>query len=291
MACLSGEAVLKPSDCPLLLAVRSAGEGRFVVKLRKAVTSHENNNSILRSATLASLEQTMGRSRQRSTRNSQTPAAKLIESQRKRNDVNTDVTERLDRRAASVRAGGRSKSTSSAFRKSLSLRKSSRSVRAQAELSTDDTPPGVLRIFGPEISPGTQYKSVLASSNSCARELIAEALDRYAIHRHYTPYFVLCDVIGRVAEASGATEWHEECARIVGDDERPLTLQSLWKPSEGSRVASSCATNATRSTRSASTNAPTPTAPTTSTTPATRRLPAARRSYVRKCDASFAKTR
>ena len=133
-----------------------------------------------------------------------------------------------------MRSNGRSKSTSSAFRKSLSLRKSGHPKHVQAELSTDDTPPGVLRIFGPDISPGTQYKSVLASSNSVASELIAEALDRYAIQRHYAPYFVLCDVIGRVAQGDDSTsEWMEECARIIGDDERPLTLQSLWKPSEG----------------------------------------------------------
>lgn len=42
--------------------------------------------------------------------------------------------------------------------------------------------------------------------------------------------FVLCDVIGRPGLDN---EWKTECFRVVGDHEKPLMLQSLWKPKEG----------------------------------------------------------
>lgn len=41
---------------------------------------------------------------------------------------------------------------------------------------------------------------------------------------------MLCDVIGQTG-ADG--QWKRECFRVVGDSEKPLLLQSLWKPKEG----------------------------------------------------------
>lgn len=41
---------------------------------------------------------------------------------------------------------------------------------------------------------------------------------------------MLCDVIGQ----TGADHlWRRECFRVVADHERPLVLQSLWKPKDG----------------------------------------------------------
>lgn len=41
---------------------------------------------------------------------------------------------------------------------------------------------------------------------------------------------MLCDVIGQ----TGADNvWRRECFRAVADHEKPLVLQSLWKPKEG----------------------------------------------------------
>lgn len=41
---------------------------------------------------------------------------------------------------------------------------------------------------------------------------------------------MLCDVIGQM----GADHlWRRECFRVVADHERPLVLQSLWKPKDG----------------------------------------------------------
>ncbi|NXC40600.1 RAIN protein, partial [Penelope pileata] len=42
-------------------------------------------------------------------------------------------------------------------------------------------PPGVLKIFGGDISRGANYKSVLATPRSTARQLVREALERYGL--------------------------------------------------------------------------------------------------------------
>ncbi|KAG7999388.1 Ras-associating and dilute domain-containing protein, partial [Nibea albiflora] len=44
-----------------------------------------------------------------------------------------------------------------------------------AELSTQSSAPGVLKIFGDEICAGANYKSVLATPRSSAQELVKEA--------------------------------------------------------------------------------------------------------------------
>ncbi|XP_035389582.1 ras-associating and dilute domain-containing protein isoform X2 [Electrophorus electricus] len=52
---------------------------------------------------------------------------------------------------------------------------------------------------------------------------------QYSLSKTEADAYVLCDVIGRIGEQ----DWHPECLRVVGDNERPLLLQSLWKPREG----------------------------------------------------------
>lgn len=47
-----------------------------------------------------------------------------------------------------------------------------------AELSSQMSVPGVLKIFGGDICEGTNYKSVLATTQSNAKELVREALER-----------------------------------------------------------------------------------------------------------------
>nr|XP_057904402.1 ras-associating and dilute domain-containing protein-like isoform X2 [Doryrhamphus excisus] len=99
-----------------------------------------------------------------------------------------------------------------------------------AELSCQVSVPGILKIFGSDICQGTNYKSVLATTQSSAKELVKEALDRYCLDDEDAGGYVLCDVIG---QTSGETKWRRECFRVVGDNEKPLVLQSLWKPKEG----------------------------------------------------------
>ncbi|XP_028257483.1 ras-associating and dilute domain-containing protein [Parambassis ranga] len=99
-----------------------------------------------------------------------------------------------------------------------------------AELSTQSSAPGVLKIFGDEICAGANYKSVLATPRSSAQELVKEALERYSLNKDAAHYYVLCDVIGRLEGGGG---WRTECLRALGDNEKPLLLQELWKPREG----------------------------------------------------------
>ncbi|XP_030205697.1 ras-associating and dilute domain-containing protein-like isoform X2 [Gadus morhua] len=99
-----------------------------------------------------------------------------------------------------------------------------------AELSSQMSAPGILKVFGSDICQGTHYKSVLATVHSSAKELVKEALERYCLEKEDPSHYLLCDVIGQ----TGADhQWRRECFRVVGDQERPLVLQSLWKPKDG----------------------------------------------------------
>ncbi|XP_042079796.1 ras-associating and dilute domain-containing protein isoform X3 [Haplochromis burtoni] len=109
-----------------------------------------------------------------------------------------------------------------------------------AELSTQSSAPGVLKIFGDEICAGANYKSVLATPRSSAQELVKEALERYSLNKDAAHSYVLCDVIGRFEGGGvigggegGGGGWRTECLRALGDNEKPLLLQELWKPREG----------------------------------------------------------
>ncbi|XP_074553708.1 ras-associating and dilute domain-containing protein-like [Halichoeres trimaculatus] len=99
-----------------------------------------------------------------------------------------------------------------------------------AELSSQVSVPGILKIFGSDICQGTNYKSVLATTQSSAKELVKEALERYCLEKEAPCDYVLCDVIG---QTGADNQWRRECFRVVGDHEKPLKLQSLWKPKEG----------------------------------------------------------
>ncbi|KAM6914732.1 ras-associating and dilute domain-containing protein-like [Lycodopsis pacificus] len=99
-----------------------------------------------------------------------------------------------------------------------------------SELSSQRSVPGILKIFGCDICQGTNYKSVLATTQSSAKELVKEALERYCLEKEDANDYVLCDVIG---QTGADNQWKRECFRVVGDNEKPLMLQSLWKPKEG----------------------------------------------------------
>uniref|UniRef100_A0A1A7X1P1 Rap GTPase interactor n=3 Tax=Iconisemion striatum TaxID=60296 RepID=A0A1A7X1P1_9TELE len=98
-----------------------------------------------------------------------------------------------------------------------------------SELSNQITAPGILKIFGNDICEGAHYKSVLATTHSSAKELIKEALERYGLSKEEVQSYVLCDTIGSIDNH----QWRTEGIRVVGDHEKPLLLQSLWKPREG----------------------------------------------------------
>ncbi|KAM5228451.1 LOW QUALITY PROTEIN: ras-associating and dilute domain-containing protein [Ctenodactylus gundi] len=100
-----------------------------------------------------------------------------------------------------------------------------------AELSTQLSAPGVLKVFGDSVCSGTHYKSVLATSRSSARELVKEALERYALDPACAGQYVLCDVVGQAGDSG--QWWQAQCFRVFGDNEKPLVIQELWKPREG----------------------------------------------------------
>nr|XP_054604929.1 ras-associating and dilute domain-containing protein isoform X2 [Nothobranchius furzeri] len=98
-----------------------------------------------------------------------------------------------------------------------------------SELSNQITAPGILKIFGNDICEGAHYKSVLATTHSSAKELVKEALERYGLSKEEVQSYVLCDSVGSIDDH----QWRTEGIRVVGDHEKPLLLQSLWKPREG----------------------------------------------------------
>uniref|UniRef100_A0A8C3QMQ6 Ras-associating and dilute domain-containing protein n=1 Tax=Cyanoderma ruficeps TaxID=181631 RepID=A0A8C3QMQ6_9PASS len=100
-----------------------------------------------------------------------------------------------------------------------------------AELSTQLSAPGILKIFGGNICAGTNYKSVLVTGSSGARELVKEALERYGLSQLSAGQYALCDVIGRFQGPD--RQWQTEGLRVLGDHEKPLLIQDLWKPREG----------------------------------------------------------
>ncbi|XP_067858993.1 ras-associating and dilute domain-containing protein [Heptranchias perlo] len=100
-----------------------------------------------------------------------------------------------------------------------------------SELSIQLSAPGILKIFGNEICSGANYKSVLATPRSSAQELVKEALERYSVSKKCASAYLLCDVIGRFEGTD--KRWRTECLRALGDNEKPLLLQDLWKPKEG----------------------------------------------------------
>ncbi|CAI5790838.1 ras-interacting protein 1 [Podarcis lilfordi] len=92
--------------------------------------------------------------------------------------------------------------------------------------------PGILKIYGGDISTGANYKSVLATARSTARQLVQEALERYGVAQaNAEDAYVLCDVVGNVNGTDGS--WQAQYLRAVGDSERPLVLQDVWKPKTG----------------------------------------------------------
>ena len=132
------------------------------------------------------------------------------------------------------------KSWKDSFRRKRDGSQDSQRKDSRSELSTEECAPGVLKVFGHSVTPAAQYKSVLATQSSTSQELIKEALERYGISRKYASNFVLCDVIGTFFDKSEESKdpndepkWIEECVRVVGDYEKPLTLQLYWKPVEG----------------------------------------------------------
>lgn len=113
--------------------------------------------------------------------------------------------------------------------------------KPHTELSTEQMAPGILKVFGDHVSPGSNYKSVRATEMTTADEIVQQALERYSLSEEKASDYVLCDVIGYFTKRTGsikkpeedADKWETEYARVISDKEKPLVLQQLWKPMGG----------------------------------------------------------
>lgn len=105
--------------------------------------------------------------------------------------------------------------------------------------------PGLIKIYGDALSSGANYRSLLASVHSTARQLICQVITRYTerereetedtVLQKYSPEdFLLCDVIGKpMQQPDGAIKWETESRRSVAPWECPLLLVDMWRPKEG----------------------------------------------------------
>ena len=62
-----------------------------------------------------------------------------------------------------------------------------------------------MKIFGDDVSPGANYKSVMATKTSTSRELCKMALKRYGVQDKVEKY-VLCEVLGKLLPLEGMKE-------------------------------------------------------------------------------------
>ncbi|KAK3590954.1 hypothetical protein CHS0354_034526 [Potamilus streckersoni] len=115
-------------------------------------------------------------------------------------------------------------------------------MQQTVELSTDQFTPGVLKVFGATITPGVQYKSVLASCRSTALELVKQALERFGLPPSQYSRYVLCDVVGKlndgatmetIEDGSKPDKFERIYSRVLSDKDKPLLLQKFWKPQDG----------------------------------------------------------
>ncbi|XP_038064126.1 ras-associating and dilute domain-containing protein-like isoform X2 [Patiria miniata] len=145
------------------------------------------------------------------------------------------------------RRRSRAKSLSGMFERGLTLLKKDEASTPVKEVASEDSAPGLLKIFGDKICPNATYKSVLASAQSSAVALVKVVLERYSLCVNTFEDYVLCDVIGyykanpeKASRILGISEdfeekqeWITECMRVLGDDDRPLAVKSYWKPEVG----------------------------------------------------------
>ncbi|KAK3710657.1 hypothetical protein QZH41_011014, partial [Actinostola sp. cb2023] len=148
-----------------------------------------------------------------------------------------------DRSAHHAKAARGKRQRKRSFGSLLKLKKSA--AKKTVELSTNQLAPGVLKVFGGHVSPGANYKSVRATELTSADDIVKEALARYKLDNFNAKDYVLCDVVGYFTgvdnvkregaeePSSDSEKWIAEYSRVVGDREKPLVLQQLWKPITG----------------------------------------------------------
>ena len=103
-------------------------------------------------------------------------------------------------RAAKKHSVRQSFTSSSDVAKVFSENRATTAATSVNDLSSDVGQPGIMKIFGDEVSPGANYKSVMATQNSTAKELCKTALKRYGVSGKEGREFMMCEVLGKLSE-------------------------------------------------------------------------------------------
>lgn len=241
MIYLVDEIALDNSDCPLEIAINAVNIARFVLRLK--IKENVKEASMPTSASLSAS------AKQGNIDHSVLSKASGIEIpfMYQKADIDhdkafnaTSVVNTEPFPAAEPLAKANKTKRSKSFLQMVRKKKGADATES-TELSTYRLAPGILKVYGDHVSPGSKYKSVRASTISTAKEVVKQAIEKYAIECSNPSRFVLCDVVGHFKVDKGGKEgndyeeeqWVTEYMRIVNDNEKPLVVQSLWKPAAG----------------------------------------------------------
>ena len=237
--CLLDEIALDSSDCPLEIAINAANIPRFVLRLRNAVDVEDE----IVQAKFSNLSTKTSTDKSNFSQVREHQIFLMSESEDKGNDRTISIAPAIATKPSAsvdsprkVKKANRTKSFIQMVRK-----KKGADTTEDTELSTYRQVPGILKVYGDRVSPGSNYKTVRVSTISTAKEVVKQALEKYAIEDSVPSKFVLCDVVGHFKVDKGEKEekdyeeaqWITEYLRVVSDNERPLVVQSLWKPAAG----------------------------------------------------------
>ena len=245
------------SDCPLTIAINALQIPRFVLRLKSKLISSEKieassleKHSSLETCDSVAVENHNSLSTQSSQSSTTRPILKHnSESGSFKTSIEKNVTILpvvIDQSTGSTVkiSDGHSKKVkrtrSFTHIASMVRKKKNADKLDTSELSTYNLAPGILKVFGDHVSPGSNYKSVRASTISTAKEVVKQALEKYGLEHANPNDFVLCDVVGHFKADTNSkkkdfeeAQWVTEYARVVNENEKPLVVQALWKPAAG----------------------------------------------------------
>lgn len=239
ISCFLDEIALDSSDCPLQIAINALKTPRFVLRVKNEEREVDGEFLPRGSPNLSSASLRTDRSSVSQGPILEVPTNfhnRTNEQTKESADLNS-LDQQTTERPRVLKKARRAKS----FHQLASMvRKKKGTDNAEStELSTYRLAPGILKVYGDHVSPGSNYKSVRASTISTAKEVVIQALEKYGIEEANPNNFVLCDVVGHFKVDNARKGSHEEAhwvteyVRIVNDNEKPLVVQSLWKPAAG----------------------------------------------------------
>ena len=241
MIYLVDEIALDNSDCPLEIAINAVNIPRFVLRLKSKENVKEASLPTSASLPASAKQGNIDHSIFSKASDRETPF--MYHSADSEHDKALNIASVVNKEpfptAEHLTKVNKAKRTKSFLQ--MVRKKKGADAAESTELSTYRLAPGILKVYGDHVSPGSNYKSVRASTISTAKEVVKQALEKYAIECSNPSKFVLCDVVGHFKVGKEGKEgqdyeeeqWVTEYMRIVNDNEKPLVVQSLWKPAAG----------------------------------------------------------